>query len=402
MGCFVGLSMKNILKFSVIFFTSGILILASLFYYTNIFGSHIILHKTSFKNLPGWADDDQNKALYAFKQSCIAIMRMDPKKPFSHSIPFSGNVSAWQTICEAANNFMQNDTNTARDFFEYWFKPYRVENNFNPKGLFTGYYLPLIHASYTKNQRYTAPIYAMPSDLYKIKLGLFHSELTGKTITVKLKDNILTPYPDRAAIQSGVLGNKAHVLAWADNPIDIFFAQIQGSAVVQMSNQKKLVIGYAGDNGHPYTAVGKILVAKHFIEKNAVSMQSIKTWLMQHPELASDILNQNASYVFFNILKNGQVLGTQHVPLTPERSLAVDTRYIPLGAPVWLKTTSPMSAKNKVPFQQLLIAQDTGGAIKGIIRGDVFWGEGDEAAFNAGYMNSVGQYWILLPRRMLT
>ncbi len=390
--------MKNILKFSAIVFFIGFLVLAMLFYYSGLFGSHFFLHKTSFKNLPGWAEDDQGKALSAFKQSCIAILKMDSKKPFSHAIPLSGNVSAWQTICEAANKFVPNDKNTARDFFEYWFKPYRVENNFNPNGVFTGYYLPLIHASAIKNQRYTTPIYAMPSDLYKIKLGLFHSELTGKTITVKLKDNILTPYPDRAAIESGVIGKNARVLAWADNPIDVFFAQIQGSAVVQMSDQKKLLIGFAGDNGHPYTAVGKVLVAKHFMEKNAVSMQSIRTWLMQHPELANDILNQNASYVFFNILKNGQVLGTQHVPLSPERSLAVDTRFIPLGAPVWLKTTAPTATKTKVPFQQLLIAQDTGGAIKGIIRGDVFWGEGDKAAFAAGYMNSPGQYWILLPR----
>ncbi len=390
--------MKYTLKLFVIFFSSAIFIIAAVFYYCGIFGSHFFLLKTTYRNLPGWVEDDQNAALQAFKKSCIAIMRMNPNKPFSPSFPDSGNVLAWQTICQAANMLQQSDARTARDFFEYWFEPYRVENNFNPNGLFTGYYLPSIHASLTKDQRFATPIYAMPADLYKIKLNLFHPEFGNKTLTGKLTNNILTPYPDRAAIESGILGNNARILAWADNPIDIFFAQIQGSAVVELSNHEKFLIGYAGDNGRPYTAIGKVLLAKGYLEKNAVSMESIRAWLNTHPDQVKAILNQNASYVFFNIIKNGEALGTQHVPLTSRRSLAVDTHYIPLGVPVWLNTTLPRKLPGNDFFQQLLIAQDTGGAIKGIVRGDVFWGEGEEAAYTAGYMKSRGQYWILLPR----
>jgi membrane-bound lytic murein transglycosylase A len=370
-------------------------------YYNGKFGSHFFLLQTSYESLPGWTQDNHSKALDAFKQSCTAIMRLDAKKPFSTTVPSSGNASAWQTICQAANKLTKQDNRTAKVFFEYWFQPYRVEDNFNPNGLFTGYYIPLIHANSTKNQNYSTPIYAMPKDLVKLNLGNFRPELLGKTIVGKLKNNLLVPYPSRAAINSGILEkNDTQVLAWSDNPVDVFFAQIQGSAIVELAdNSQKILIGYAGDNGHPYTAIGKVLIAKHAIKKKAISMHTIRDWLTEHPAQLQDILNQNASYVFFNILKDGLVRGTQHVPLTPERSLAVDTHYIPLGAPVWLNTTIPLaSSTSAVPFQQLLIAQDTGGAIKGIVRADVFWGEGEQAAYTAGYMRSVGQYWILLPR----
>ncbi len=370
----------------------------ALLYYFGVLGAHFFLLQTSYGKLPGWKQDNQKEALYAFKQSCAAIMLLDPKKPFS-AFPSSGKVRDWQTICQASNNLVKEDNDAARQFFEYWFQPYRVENNFNPNGLFTGYYVPLIHASLKKDARFSTPIYALPNDLIKIQLNCFYPDLAGKTVTGKLENNQLMPYPDRTAINAGAIENKARVLAWSDNPVDVFFAQIQGSALVQLPNQQKFLIGYAGDNGRFYTSIGKALVAKHAIAKQAISMQAIRNWLNQHPENVNDTLNQNASYVFFQILKQDKPIGTQHVPLTPQRSLAVDTHFIPLGAPIWLNTTFPQTAlKNHVSFQKLLIAQDTGGAIKGIVRGDVFWGQGEEAAFSAGYMQNRGQYWVLLPR----
>jgi membrane-bound lytic murein transglycosylase A len=376
------------------------LIASMMLFYSGKLGSHFFLFSTTYNNLPGWSQDDHSEALVAFKHSCAAIMQLDPKKPFSEKNSSSGNISAWQAICQAAKKLAKNDNRSARDFFEYWFQPYRVENNLNPYGLFTGYYIPLLHASLTKDQQYTVPIYSLPRDLVKLNVADFDSELRGKIIIAKLANNQLVPYPNRAAITAGILEkNHTPVLAWGDNQVDVFFAHIQGSAMVQLTNQEKLLIGYAGNNGHPYTSIGKILIANHAIPKKAISMQTIRTWLAQHPEQVNTILNQNAAYVFFNILKDGQVLGTEHVPLTPKRSLAVDTHYIPLGAPVWLNTTLPSHNQiAKKPFQKLLIAQDTGAAIKGIVRGDIFWGEGNEAAYIAGQMHSQGEYWLLLPR----
>jgi membrane-bound lytic murein transglycosylase A len=187
------------------------------------------------------------------------------------------------------------------------------------------------------------------------------------------------------------------VLVWTDNLLDVFFAQIQGSAIVELPDHERLIINYAGTNGRAYTAIGKILLERNAIPKNNLSMQTLRIWLEQHPEEINTVLNSNASYVFFKILKNGDPLGSEQIPLLPERSLAVDTRFIPLGAPLWLSTTLPTHTPSA--FQHLMIAQDTGGAIKGIIRGDVYWGASEKAADIAGHMQSDGQYWILLPKR---
>ncbi len=363
--------MISVKKFMIVISSLVMIVASAMLYYSGVFGAHFFLLRTTYDKLPGWEQDNQQKALLAFKQSCVAIMHLDSKKMFSTLLPSGGYVSAWQTICLAANKLTKNDDHTARQFFEYWFQPYRVANNFNPNGLFTGYYVPVIHARLKKNQRFQTPIYALPNT---------------------------KPYPDRAAITAGALENKARVLTWSDDPIDVFFAQIQGSARVRLSPKKNFLIGYAGNNGRPYTAIGKILIEKRAIEKKNISMQSIRAWLNEHPQELHTILNQDASYVFFQIQKNNQPLGSQGVPLTPQRSLAVDPRFIPLGAPVWLNSSSPTRLTPNMTFQQLLIAQDTGGAIKGIVRGDVFWGEGDDAAYTAGYMRNKGQYWVLLPR----
>lgn len=178
---------------------------------------------------------------------------------------------------------------------------------------------------------------------------------------------------------------------------ELFFAHIQGSALVQLTNGQRILIGYAGGNGHPYTSIGKVLVNNHQLDSKKISMQSIRAWLLQHPQQITTLLNHNASFVFFKILPDHHPLGTQRVPLTPERSLAVDTRYLPLGAPLWLSTTIPIEKMQTKPFQHLVIAQDTGSAIQGIVRGDIYWGTGKKAEFIAGHMQQPGQYWILLP-----
>ena len=365
-------------------------------YYRGWFGNHLIMSKTNFDSLTDWKNDDHKQALEALQRSCVVIDKLDPNKLFSSKIPQSGKARDWQKICLALNSIDKNDELHIRSFFEYWFEPYRISNNFNPKGLFTGYYLPNLKCSLQQDEQYKVPVYATPDDLVKADLGLFDKKLKGRTLVGKVKDKKLYPYPDKAVIDKGI---NAKALAWCDDKIDVAFAHIQGSAAVQLPDDKQFLINYEASNGRPYTAIGRVLINNKELTRQNSSMQDIRAWMLQHPDKADSVLNKNASYVFFRVLENVDPLGSQQVPLVPQGSLAVDKRYIPLGVPIWLDTVIPDSLPQTfIPFRHLLIAQDTGGAIKGIVRGDVYWGGGDQAAFIAGHMKSQGSYWILLPR----
>jgi membrane-bound lytic murein transglycosylase A len=360
--------------------------------------AEMTLSQTDYRQLPSWEQDDHSRALLAFRLSCTEILRRDPQSDFNAGLK-SVALQQWQRACQAAMKIHQPDQLTARRFFETWFAPYHVSNEGKHEGLFTGYYMPLLHARLKPSKKFSIPIHALPNDLVKVDLGLFRPEFAGKSIVGQVRNNMLFPYPDRKAIIEGMINGKARTLAWSDNPIDVFFAQVQGSAVIELPNKRRFIIGYAGDNGRRYSSIGKILVTNNELTRQTVSMQSIRIWLANHPDQVNAILNQNASYVFFKVLPDKNPLGTEKVPLTPERSLAVDNRYIPFGAPVWLSTAIPdESSESLLPFHHLLIAQDTGGAIKGVVRGDVYWGTGDKAEFIAGHMNSPGEYWILLPK----
>jgi membrane-bound lytic murein transglycosylase A len=366
--------------------------------YHGLFGPHLFLTKTTFPHLSQWEQDDHRTAFQAFRLSCAEILTRKPFVAFS-ALPHSKTNRDWQTICLAANKLQRPTAIQARQFFEFWFEPYAVKNNFNPHGLFTGYYLPVLQGSLKKNKRCPFPIHGIPRDWVKINLGLFKPSFAGKTLIGQLNNNTVVPYPNRAAIQQGCIGKNANILAWTDNAVDLFFAQIQGSAIVQLPQHPPLLIGYASTNGQPYAAIGKILIENHTIAKKNMSMQAIRSWLVQHPAQINDFLNYNASYVFFRVLNTSAPVGSEQVPLTAQGSLAVDTQYIPLGAPVWLSTQVPAAlAKPAVTYHKLLIAQDTGGAIKGIVRGDIYWGSGSAATFSAGHMQQTGRYWLLLPQ----
>lgn len=357
----------------------------------------IVLEKALFKQLPDWQNDNHVLALKAFQQSCLDILKHPSHSQMPSLLPHS-SINSWKKICLAARKIHLSDA-SARKFFEDWFVPYHVSNNYHHVGLFTGYYLPLIQVSEKPNKRFHIPIHGLPKDLVKVDLGLFNSLLAGRYAIGQVKNNLLIPYPTREAIIKGKINHNAKILFWGDNATDVYFAQIQGSAMVQLPNKRKLLIGYAGGNGRAYTSIGKILIENNEISEENISMQSIREWLLNHPNKVNTLLNQNASYVFFRVLQNNNPLGTEQVPLTPERSLAIDTRYIPLGAPIWLNTVVPNKSNPRAStFRHLLIAQDTGGAIKGIVRGDIYWGEGDRAEFMAGHMNSPGEYWVLLPK----
>lgn len=392
---------KKLIIITIAIITVILLGLAATFtaYYYGWLGSHFNLIKTNFALLPGWERDNHNQALETFAKSCEAIKKRNSQTPFSKKIPAAGTVADWQKICVAINQIDKKDEINARQFFEFWFEPYRVCNNFNTKGLFTGYYLPTLKCSLTQDENYIAPIYALPSDWVRVDLGLFDAKLNGRRITGQVKNHRLYPYPNQEAINRGAINKTAKVLAWCDSFVDVAFAHIQGSAIVQLPNQETFLIGYDASNGRTYTSIAKTLIQNKAFTRQNSSMQTLRAWFLQHPEKIKAILNKNASYVFFRKLKHDAPLGSQQVPLTPQRSLAVDTRYIPLGSPVWLDTiVLENTQQGSVPFKHLLIAQDTGGAIKGIIRGDIYWGGGKQAAFSAGNMKNQGSYWILLPR----
>lgn len=371
-------------------------------YFYGWFGEHLVLVRTDFEQLPGWERDDKKGALQALQKSCAVLAKRDPSKPFKSEMPQSGKVEDWHKVCAAIDSVDKNNSLTMRKFFEFWFEPYQVTNNFNPEGLFTGYYLPTLKCSLNPDERYTAPIYAIPDDLVKVDLGLFDEQLKGRTLVGQAKNHQLRLYPKREAIERGDITDKTKILFWCDDKVEVAFAQIQGSAIVQLPDGKQFLINYDTSNGRSYAGIGRYMVKNRYLTLQHSSMQDIRAWLIQHPDKMDFILNQNASYVFFRVLKDMDPLGAQQVALIPECSLAVDKRYIPLGAPIWLDTTVIADASHKVySLQRLLIAQDTGGAIKGMVRGDVYWGGGERAAFIAGHMKNRGEYWILLPRKSL-
>ena len=245
------------------------------------------------------------------------------------------------------------------------------------------------------------PLYIRPPELVSVDLGRFRADLKGKRIAGRVEDGALVPYFDRTAIQEGALDGRGLELVWVDDPVDAFFLEIQGSGRVVLPDGSEMRLGYAGTNGFQYTAIGRELVSAAPSPRRG-SMQSIRDWLQANPEAGSEVMRTNASYVFFRELSGEGPVGSLGVALTPERSLAVDPLFVPLGVPVWLDTTFPAGASGDpggtLPLRRLLVAQDTGGAITGPVRGDVFWGHGEDAAATAGTMRQPGRLWLLLPK----
>ncbi len=319
------------------------------------------LEDARFAEIPGWDEDDHAEALAAFVRSCEAIEGQDPDTSLGR-MPAMATVPLWQERCRLARNTSGND---ARAFFEAWFRPWRITGIGG--SLFTGYFEPLLAGSRTRAGPWRWPVYRMPDGL--------------------------SPLPDRAAIDAGALDGLSLELLWVDDPVDAFFLHVQGSGRVRLEDGSEVRLGYAGGNGYPYTSIGKELIRRGEIAADDMSMASIRAWLASHPDEAAGLMAVNRSYVFFRELEGEGPVGAQGVPLTPGRSLAVDDAFFAYGVPVWLETTLPDGA----PWQRLMIAQDTGSAITGAVRGDIFFGAGEWAARMAGAMKAPGRSWILLP-----
>ncbi len=362
----------------------------------------LVLEAVTFSTLSGWTAGRQGEALVAFKRSCARLLGL----PDDRSLGVegrAGTVADWREPCEAAAELPVDDDAAARGFFQAWFAPLRVRNNERAEGLFTGYFEPELRGSLSRGGPYTVPLHGRPADLVSVDLGAFRHDLAGRRIAGRVAEGRLRPFESRAEIVAGALDDKVPVLAWLDDPIAAFFLHIQGSGRIMLAEGGELRVGFAGQNGHPYVAIGRELIRRGAIARERVSLQTIRDWLERNPDQAAEVMAVNRSYVFFHVLEGMGPVGAQGVVLTPGRSLAVDRRYLPLGAPLWLEASvpAPRPESRDRSFHRLMVAQDTGGAIRGPVRGDVFWGNGPDAEAVAGRMKHKGRYYLLLPRALL-
>jgi membrane-bound lytic murein transglycosylase A len=346
------------------------------------------IQPADWSDLPGWAGDDLLGVLSAFRNSCRALARR-------------AHWPLWRTACEEAEGLPAGATARLRHFFESHFRPYLLTNpDGSTQGRITGYYEPLLRGSRERSALYSHPLLGVPPDLLTIDLSEVAPDLKNRRLRGRLQGNRVLPYFSRAEIVAREAAYSDHALFWVDDAVELFFLQIQGSGRIQLRDGKIVRVGYADQNGHPFLPIGKVLLDRGELKSHGLSMHGIQMWARAHPEALDEVLNANPSYVFFReitepLRDDEGPPGALGVPLTPERSIAVDSRMpILLGAPVFLSTTYPNSPE---ALRRLVLAQDTGGAIRGVVRADYFWGFGADAGRQAGKMRQTGKMWALLP-----
>jgi membrane-bound lytic murein transglycosylase A len=338
--------------------------------------------RVSFDALSGWNSSSAGAALQSFRRSCAVLAKRADDAALS-GVGYAGTAADWRGVCAGAGG-------DAKAFFAANFTPYALSAPGD--GLFTGYYEPEIRGSRTRQGAYQTPVHGMPSDLVRVDLGQFIPKLKGERVSGRVSGNTLVPYANRKEINAAT---KAPVLFYTDDAVALFFLQIQGSGRVVFTDGKMGRIGYAGENGRPYTAIGRTLIAENALTRENVSLQTIRAWLLANPARAQGVMEGNESYIFFEEKPLGDAAlgatGSLGVALTPGASLAVDPRIHALGAPFYLDAGGPD------PVQGLLVAQDIGGAIRGSVRGDIFFGFGPDAERRAGAMKAPGRLYVLLP-----
>jgi membrane-bound lytic murein transglycosylase A len=366
----------------------------------------ILLNPATYGDLPGWTEDDMVGFRQAFDRSCRRLLKADPHSSVgSPAIVMSA--SDWHPVCQALR--AMPETGSAEDLrtvLEAHFYPFLVrdagkdagkgEEEAAAQGLFTGYFEAELKGSRTKTEIFSTPLYKRPDDLITVNLSRFDPELKGHSIVGAVKNGQLLPYPKRGDIEAGLLKGQELELVWIDDPVDVFLLQVQGSGRVILQDGNVMRVGFAAHNGHSYRSIGRKLIEEGELQPHAASWSGIRGWIEDHPDRAAELFSYNPRFIFFRTLETEGPIGAEGVVLTAKRSLAVDTRYIPLGAPVWLDTVSP--GQSGEPLQRLMVAQDKGGAIKGVVRGDFFWGYGEAALREAGRMKSRGRYFLLLPK----
>ena len=358
---------------------------------------HLVLKPARFADLPGWGRDHWAAALPALQKSCVRMMNQSPDQALGsdHSL---GTYRDWLGACGAVNRVPSGDDEAARQFFEDWFTPWQATDNDRTEGTFTGYYEPEVAGSTSRHDHFTVPLLGKPRDLITIDLARLRPDLAQKAGNEILAGRLgaggrIDPYPTRSEIETKGLGENAAPLYWLDDAVAAHILHIQGGGRVRLENGQMVRVAVAGTNGQRFVGLGRIL-ADHGLVASGAGMPEIRDWLLAHPAQAKDLMAENPRYVFYRALDGDGPIGSQGIALTPERSMAVDTRFIPLGVPLWLDSRDGAGTV----LQRLLVAQDTGSAIKGPVRGDYFWGGGETAFQQAGRMKSSGKMWLLLPR----
>lgn len=359
----------------------------------------LVLEPGAFADLPGWAEDPLGEALEAYRRGCEGLGKLPADRSMEPAE--LGLVAAdWQRLCELAPG-RGASAGAMRAFFEGNFAVWRVGDGEDFEGLMTGYYEPTLDAARSRRPGFETPLYRRPPELIAVELGRFRENWKGERTAGVVVDGTLVPFADREAITKGALEGRGLEIAWARDPVDAFFLQIQGSGRLRLVEGGEMRVGFEAQNGHVYTAIGRTLIDRGELTRESVSMQSIRRWLDTHPEQAAELLAENKSFVFFRELDGEGPLGSLGVALVPQRSVAVDRALLPLGAPLYLHTGVPGVAENDpdTTIARLVVALDTGGAIRGPLRADLFWGPGEEAASRAGRMKHPGRLWLLTPRR---
>jgi len=340
------------------------------------------LQAAEWSDLPGWNEDDPGPVFAAFVASCTSLERQ----------------AQWKPVCAAARALDDSSAPALRAWFEAQFRPWALVNpDGSRNGIITGYYEPILNGSRTGGGSYSHPVFGPPDDMIVVELATLYPELKHLRLRGRVEGRKLVPYYSRAEWAPQESKRSPEALLWLADAIDFFFMQIQGSGQVQLTDGSRVRLNYADQNGHPYRSIGRWLIERGELKADQASMQGIKNWAKANPSRLAELLNANPSLVFFRELpvEGSGPQGAMGLALTPERSLAVDPRHVPLGAPIWLATTRPNSEQ---ALTRLMLAQDTGGAIRGVVRADFYWGSGPDAGNQAGKMRQQGRMWVLMPR----
>ena len=336
--------------------------------------SNIILREIDFSELKNWQDDNHLEALLAFSHSCRKFAKMNQSSVIASQLGFI-TAGDYRDVCEIAEVLRTLSSKQTRNFFENWFRAFEISDRQGEKeGLFTGYYEPMLNGSKNKTGKYQYPVYSRPQNL-------------------TANEEYLT----RSDIEAGALKNKKLEILYVDNKVDLFFAHIQGSMRVKLNDSREIRLSYAGRNNHRFTAIANPMIEKKLIPRSLANSGSVRDWLKENPDKADEIMNINDAYTFYKVFDGEYVIGAQNVPLTAERSLAIDNEMLPYGSLLWIETKLKNKTGKTQPYNRLMVSQDTGSAIKGVVRGDIFFGNGKEAEEKAFYMANRGRYYILLP-----
>lgn len=346
------------------------------------------------QDLPGWQEDRLSDSLPALKSACASFQsRAETEAVGPNGI--GGTVADWRAPCAALSLIAAGDDDGVRAVLRDLFVPYAVTPPDSGTGKFTGYYEASLQGSYSRSEKFSVPLYAPPKDLVEVDARAFGLSSDVASIVGRVDSQKLVPYDVRRAIeQDRDFADRAEVLVWVDDPVDAHLLHIQGSGRVYFPDGTERRIGYAGNNGQKFRGIGGILLSAGVLGRGQGSMPSVADWLRDNPEAGRSYMEENPRYIFFRWIDGPGPIGALGVPLQPKRSLAIDPRYIPYGAPLWLDVDDPDGES----LDGLVVALDTGSAIRGAIRGDYFWGAGAAAFAKAGRMNSQGRYYLFLPR----